>query len=424
MKQELVLKDKLPDGWKWSTLGELGDFLRGPFGSSVQKSVCVQKGKNTYKLYEQGNVINNDFLRGEYYLTEEKYKQLKKFEIQPNDILMTCAGTLGKISVVPEDIEKGIINSVLMRIRLNQKLILNNYFIYLFKSPAFQNKVISQSSGAGIKNLFATKELKKFKILLPPLPVQKQIVATLDAQMAQIEIMKKEAENKYNSSQLFYKSYLEKIFGEEADKGTKPLSTGIKFMVSGISRPFQSQDVGIPVLRSNNVTWGEVNFEDLRYWYNPDDRGTSYEDIILKEGDVLVNFVNGSAKELGKTAVFNGYSRDIIITTNFWRVVFDTSIIIPEYFQLFSMTEKYIRQINKKGKFQGPGSFNQTDFKTIEIPIPSTTRQKEIIKIANNIKVTARILIEESSTCLTSTNQLPSSLLNEVFGKYKIPEVK
>src|SRR3989344_4176036 len=105
--------NKLPDGWKEVGLGEVGTFLRGPFGSSIKKSVCVPKGKNTFKLYEQGNIIRNDFERGEYYLTEEKFQELKKFEIIHGDLAITCAGTLGKIAIVPDNIERGIINSVL-----------------------------------------------------------------------------------------------------------------------------------------------------------------------------------------------------------------------------------------------------------------------------------------------------------------------
>jgi len=159
---------------------DVANFLRGPFGSSIKKSVCVKKGKDTYKLYEQGNVIRNDFNRGEYYLTKEKFKELEKFEVCSGDILITCAGTLGKIAVVPDNIEKGIFNSVLMRIRLDNKKILTKYFIYYFLSPEVQDRIFQKSVGAAIKNLFATKTLKMFEIPLPPISVQKQIVEILD----------------------------------------------------------------------------------------------------------------------------------------------------------------------------------------------------------------------------------------------------
>jgi len=79
-------------------------------------------GEGEYKLYEQGNIIKNDFNIGRHYLTRKKFEELKRFEIKKDDILMTCAGTLGRVALVPEKFEKGLFNSVLMRFRINQEL--------------------------------------------------------------------------------------------------------------------------------------------------------------------------------------------------------------------------------------------------------------------------------------------------------------
>jgi type I restriction enzyme S subunit len=171
---------KFPEGWKEVEFEEVADFLRGPFGSSVKKSVCVKKGPETYKLYAQGNAIHNDFSMGTYYVSKETFQELEKFELLPGDIVVTCAGTLGKIATAPEKIEKGIINSVLMRIRLDASKVLNKYFLYFFQSPGVQNQIFSRSQGATIKNMFPTKKLKAIKIPLPPIQVQKQIVGIFE----------------------------------------------------------------------------------------------------------------------------------------------------------------------------------------------------------------------------------------------------
>ncbi len=61
-------------------MGNVAEFVRGPFGSSIKRSVCVPKGIDTYKVYEQGNIIKNDFNRGEYYVTREQFEKLSRFE--------------------------------------------------------------------------------------------------------------------------------------------------------------------------------------------------------------------------------------------------------------------------------------------------------------------------------------------------------
>jgi len=166
--------------WPLVELGEVASFTRGPFGSSIKRSVCVPKGVNTYKIYEQGNVIQNDFVRGEYYITQEQFYELKRFELSPGDIVITCAGTLGRTAIVPEGIEKGIINSVLMRIRNDDNKILKKYLIFLLNSSQIQNGITNKATGVAINNMFATSELKKFKIPLPPLHVQQEIVTEIE----------------------------------------------------------------------------------------------------------------------------------------------------------------------------------------------------------------------------------------------------
>lgn len=178
-------------------LGDIVDLLRGPFGSSIKKSVCVKSG---YKLYEQSNVINNDFNTGRYYLDEKKFNELKKFEIHENDILITCAGTLGKIVIVPKKFEKGIINSVLMRLRIIKDLI-PEYLKIVLESDAMQSEIIKQSIGAAIKNMRPGKELKNILMPVPPLEIQKKILLDVKSlEMAKIEHEEKIKEIDSNKS--------------------------------------------------------------------------------------------------------------------------------------------------------------------------------------------------------------------------------
>jgi type I restriction enzyme M protein len=165
-------------GWEMVRLGDVVDLLRGPFGSSIKREVCVKSG---YKVYEQGNVINNDFAIGNYYIDDNRFKLLEKFEIQENDILLTCAGTLGKVAIVPKIIEKGIINSVLMRLRIKDSSILRvKYFLYLLQSRYIQGELIKKSTGVGLKNMRAGKEIRDLQIPLPPLETQQKIAEELD----------------------------------------------------------------------------------------------------------------------------------------------------------------------------------------------------------------------------------------------------
>jgi type I restriction enzyme S subunit len=74
MSQEQI---QIPKGWEISTLEEMakqekGSIRRGPWGGSILKSDFVQSG---YKVYQQKNVIYNDFEFGDYFINKEKYNE-------------------------------------------------------------------------------------------------------------------------------------------------------------------------------------------------------------------------------------------------------------------------------------------------------------------------------------------------------------
>ena len=173
----------IPDSWEWVRLGDVlslenGAIRRGPFGSSLKKAFFVPKDKNTYKVYEQGNAINHTIDYGDYYISQEKYNELKSFSVRPKDIIISGAGTIGKTYILPPDTPDGVINQALIRVRLNDNLITNEFFLL-----AFQQKVSllnKKAKGTAIKNMFSIAHMKNDLIwALPPLEEQSRIAAKI-----------------------------------------------------------------------------------------------------------------------------------------------------------------------------------------------------------------------------------------------------
>ena len=57
---------------------------------------------------------------------------MKSFEVHSGDIIMSCAGTIGKIYELPEGAEPGIINQALMRVRVKENVVNKYYFSCIF----------------------------------------------------------------------------------------------------------------------------------------------------------------------------------------------------------------------------------------------------------------------------------------------------
>lgn len=155
-------------------------MIKGPFGSAVKKSLFVPKSSNTYKVYEQGVVANGDFEVGNYYLPKDYIdKSLSRFFIEEGDILLTGAGTLGLLAIVPKGIEKGIMNQALIRIRLNEEIIYKPYFMYYFPW-AIKEFACRINGNSVIPNLPPLDVLKKIEVDIPSIERQKQIADKLN----------------------------------------------------------------------------------------------------------------------------------------------------------------------------------------------------------------------------------------------------
>jgi type I restriction enzyme, S subunit len=177
---------ELPFGWRWTRLPEITRpvpyaIKRGPFGSAIRKDMFVSSG---FKIYEQQHAISGDFTKGRYYITESKFKELSAFELHPNEVLVSCSGTIGKVAIVPPDIERGIINQALLKLSLHQSALLNEYFLILFPAFFMETETLTNLSGTAQKNIPGMDVLRAMPFPLPPLAEQRRIVDKVNQLMA------------------------------------------------------------------------------------------------------------------------------------------------------------------------------------------------------------------------------------------------
>ena len=65
---------EIPESWALIRLNDIGIYRKGPFGSSLTKSMFVPKGDDTVKVYEQKNAIQKNHTLGSYYISRQYYE--------------------------------------------------------------------------------------------------------------------------------------------------------------------------------------------------------------------------------------------------------------------------------------------------------------------------------------------------------------
>ncbi len=199
------------EDWEEKKLGKLCDFVRGPFGGSLKKQIFVEDG---FAVYEQSHAIYNQFERIRYFINDEKFREMSRFEVRPGNLIMSCSGTMGKISIVPEGVKQGIINQALLLLKPNSFLF-NKFLKYWMESDTFQDSLKMYSKGAAIQNVASVKTLKEIKISVPSISTQKRIVKKLDEFLYQSKKLETLYKQKLTDLEELKKSILQKAFEGE-----------------------------------------------------------------------------------------------------------------------------------------------------------------------------------------------------------------
>ena len=115
------------------------------------------------------------------YISKERYEESPEIMLQPNDILLSKDGTIGKIGYITELEKPTSVASGIFIIRNEKPEIIDTKFIYYFlKSPYFKSFVSMRKEGSVIPHLYQ-KDFVEIDFPLYKIEIQKKIVSILQS---------------------------------------------------------------------------------------------------------------------------------------------------------------------------------------------------------------------------------------------------
>ena len=383
--------------WKDVKLGDIlqeKGYIRGPFGSALKRGEMKSDGIPVYE--QQHAIYDSRFFR--FYIGNEKFEELKRFQVKTNDLIISCSGTVGEISIIKDEDPKGIISQALLTLRVDQGQILPKFLYYFFKTKKGHNSILERSSGSVQVNIAKRNVIEDIRLLLPPLSTQRRIASILSSLDRKIELNNKINAQLEEMAQAIFKSwfvdfepfkdgkFVESELGMIPEGWRVECIKDIPHKIETGRRPKGGVGTitkGIPSIGAEHVK-GMGNFDYGKVKFIPEEYASSlksgkvdgYELLIYKDGGKPGYFIpNYSIFGEGypyETCYLNEHVFKLDFEAGRWYNIFSYF-----YFQ----TDYVMNYLNAQGGKAAIPGINKNDVESLLIYTPDNKKVQEFGKL-------------------------------------------
>ena len=394
--------------YKMVPLGEnVEEMFIGPFGSSLKNENFVDFNEAYCMVYEQKHAIKKTMNLPTRYINKEKYDELKRFNIQGGDIIVSCRGTIGETYIIPDDAPLGIMHPSIMKIRLKEGIYDKYYFNLLLNSRLNKHKV--EANGSGIKMAISATELGKE---LFPVPTMDEQLKIADIIFKISDIVKKRIKELDTLDELVKARFVE-MFGDihNNEKGLEivTIESVCTLIKDGTHQTPQYTDdnlEGYKFLSSKDVMSQKIDWTNIKY-IPADLHEKLYAMIKPQKNDILMskNGVSYGVAAVNDTdEIF-----DIYVSLALLR---PKKIINPIFFRCAINSPETKRQFDSSIKGIGVPNLHLGEIKKTKIFLPPLSFQNQFADFVHQIDK-SKVAVQKA---LDEAQLLFDSLMQEYFG--------
>lgn len=397
----------LPQGWVEAPLGDVCTLLNG---RAYKREELLDHGK--YPVLRVGNFFTSDkWYFSDLELGENKY-------CNDGDLLYAWSVSFGPRLWVGG---KVIFHYHIWRVEPENEVLNKDFLFHWFR---WDKENIKADHGTGTTMIHVTKgDMEDRLLLLPPLAEQRRIVAKLDALTARLDRARAELDRVPVLAERLRVNVLREVFAKRETE----LPTGWS-----MRRIDEVGDVQLgrqrspkdhngphmrPYLRSANITWKGWDLSDVKEMnFAPEE----FETFRLLPGDVLLNEGSGSAKEVGKPAIWRGEIAEACFQNTLLRVrpKAYSSELLRYGFLYLALSGQFIA--NTKGVniiHIGKAGLAKTT-----LPLPPADQQGGIVSDIDAAFARADRLEAEAARARALLDRLEAAILARAFRGELVPQ--
>lgn len=344
-------------------LGELCELVRGVVFSREDEvasgGVAVLRANNIDRSTQ--SIVLDDVK-----LVQPKTDFSEQKKLKAGDIFICLASGskdhIGKVAFVKADTEY-FFGGFMGAVRCNAEKLLPQYLYRMLTDGRFNGFLSQQIAGANINNL-GSGLLYRYEIPLPPLEVQREIVAEVESHQRVIDGARAVLDN-YRPHIPIDPEWPVVPMAEIAE-----FKNGLNFTKSDDSEPLRI--VGVSDFQSNTIVPS-----DSLATIQPD--APVGQDYLLQPGDILFVRSNGNPDLVGRSmlagddigrATFSGFTI---------RARFDAAKATPRYLAHFFKTPVFSEKMKKTGQGANIRNLSQGILSELHVPLPDVDTQIAIV---------------------------------------------
>ena len=278
------------------------------------------------RIRDVGSDSTETFYSGEF---EDRYL------VEAGDLLV---GMDGEFNCARWHGPKALLNQRVCKVSVDAKAYLPRFLDYVL--PSYLKAINNATSSITVKHL-SSRTVEDIPLPLPPLDEQHAIVAELERQFSRLDEAVANLQRVKANLKHYKLSTLRAAFEQRLSKpkgagdwAVAPLAQVAEVQLGQQRAPVHAVAAEqVPYVRAANVTWTGLDLSDVKTmgFPNPD----RYRLVV---GDVLLSEASGSAKEVGKPAIWNGEIPGACYQKTLIRVRAKAGVLLPRFVYYFFLS--------------------------------------------------------------------------------------
>ena len=357
-------------------------IVGGPFGSDLVSKDYVEVGVPVIR----GQNMNGRWIQGPYvFVTALKARLFSANLAHPGDIVFTQRGTLGQVSLVPEQpYDAYLVSQSQMKVTLNRNLIDPIFLFHVFSGSYHQQVISDRTIQTGVPHI-NLGILRDIPIQVPSLPEQRHITEVLE-DMDELHwalerlIAKKRAMKFAAMQQLlsgktrlpgFSGEWETKRLGETAEIKTGPFGSALH------ERDYVAE--GTPIITVEHLGERGVICTNLPLVSDTDRARLKAYSLVA--GDIVFSRVGS----IDRNALIRSTEEGWLFSGRLLRVRPDNQRISSSYLSYHFHGEQFKARVREVAVGQTMASLNTVILQGIEIAVPKLAEQFAIATVLSDM---------------------------------------